>query len=115
MLDNYGADERSRTPDLRITNALLYQLSYIGLSDDDVTLPNFVTYNQARTDKQSSRILYMDQSSSVGWSMLLSWLIRTADGSKSQHAIKRAAISGPMTKPFRPNTDKPPRVEIRIT
>ncbi|MEY3632850.1 MAG: hypothetical protein RI937_1048, partial [Pseudomonadota bacterium] len=25
-----GADERSRTPDLRITNALLYQLSYIG-------------------------------------------------------------------------------------
>ncbi len=26
-----GADERSRTPDLRITNALLYQLSYIGL------------------------------------------------------------------------------------
>ena len=28
-----GADERSRTPDLRITNALLYQLSYIGNSD----------------------------------------------------------------------------------
>ena len=27
----FGADERSRTPDLRITNALLYQLSYIGL------------------------------------------------------------------------------------
>ena len=27
-----GADERSRTPDLRITNALLYQLSYIGNS-----------------------------------------------------------------------------------
>ncbi len=26
-----GADERSRTPDLRITNALLYQLSYIGI------------------------------------------------------------------------------------
>ena len=25
-----GADERSRTSDLRITNALLYQLSYIG-------------------------------------------------------------------------------------
>jgi hypothetical protein len=25
-----GADEESRTPDLRITNALLYQLSYIG-------------------------------------------------------------------------------------
>jgi hypothetical protein len=28
-----GADERSRTPDLRITNALLYQLSYIGNPD----------------------------------------------------------------------------------
>ncbi len=25
-----GAGERSRTPDLRITNALLYQLSYTG-------------------------------------------------------------------------------------
>ena len=27
----YGAGKRSRTPDLRITNALLYQLSYAGL------------------------------------------------------------------------------------
>lgn len=27
----YGADNRSRTYDLRITNALLYQLSYIGI------------------------------------------------------------------------------------
>lgn len=26
-----GADNRSRTYDLRITNALLYQLSYIGI------------------------------------------------------------------------------------
>ncbi len=26
-----GADNRSRTYDLRITNALLYQLSYIGV------------------------------------------------------------------------------------
>ena len=26
-----GAGEESRTPDLRITNALLYQLSYTGL------------------------------------------------------------------------------------
>ena len=26
----YGADTASRTPDLRITNALLYQLSYVG-------------------------------------------------------------------------------------
>ena len=25
-----GAGEKSRTPDLRITNALLYQLSYTG-------------------------------------------------------------------------------------
>ena len=31
-LSNIGADERSRTSDLRITNALLYQLSYIGES-----------------------------------------------------------------------------------
>ncbi len=27
-----GAGEKSRTPDLRITNALLYQLSYAGLA-----------------------------------------------------------------------------------
>ena len=30
VLDFIGADEKSRTPDLRITNALLYQLSYTG-------------------------------------------------------------------------------------
>ena len=29
----YGAGEESRTPDLRITNALLYQLSYTGFAD----------------------------------------------------------------------------------
>jgi hypothetical protein len=29
-LGNIGAGEKSRTPDLRITNALLYQLSYTG-------------------------------------------------------------------------------------
>ncbi|CAE1143027.1 protein of unknown function [Serratia sp. Tan611] len=29
-MQKYGADNRSRTYDLRITNALLYQLSYIG-------------------------------------------------------------------------------------
>ena len=29
-----GAGKRSRTPDLRITNALLYQLSYAGLGAD---------------------------------------------------------------------------------
>ena len=28
-----GAGEKSRTPDLRITNALLYQLSYAGVAD----------------------------------------------------------------------------------
>ena len=27
----YGADERSRTSDLLITNQLLYQLSYVGV------------------------------------------------------------------------------------
>ena len=27
----FGADDRNRTDDLRITNALLYQLSYIGV------------------------------------------------------------------------------------
>ena len=27
----YGANSRDRTDDLRITNALLYQLSYVGL------------------------------------------------------------------------------------
>ena len=31
-LDPVGAGEESRTPDLRITNALLYQLSYTGES-----------------------------------------------------------------------------------
>jgi hypothetical protein len=29
-----GADERIRTADLRITNALLYQLSYVGTSPE---------------------------------------------------------------------------------
>jgi hypothetical protein len=33
-----GADERSRTPDLRITNALLYQLSYIGITRNFIRL-----------------------------------------------------------------------------
>ncbi len=40
MLDIIGADERSRTPDLLITNELLYQLSYIGkLSFDEKLSP----------------------------------------------------------------------------
>ena len=29
----YGAGERTRTPDLRITNALLYRLSYTSIFD----------------------------------------------------------------------------------
>ena len=32
-LSRYGADERSRTADLLITNQLLYQLSYVGPED----------------------------------------------------------------------------------
>jgi hypothetical protein len=32
--DFIGAGEKSRTPDLRITNALLYQLSYAGVAAD---------------------------------------------------------------------------------
>lgn len=31
-----GADNRSRTYDLRITNALLYQLSYIGFPEEEL-------------------------------------------------------------------------------
>jgi hypothetical protein len=31
-----GADERIRTADLRITNALLYQLSYVGIARREV-------------------------------------------------------------------------------
>jgi hypothetical protein len=32
VLASLGAGEKSRTPDLRITNALLYQLSYTGVA-----------------------------------------------------------------------------------
>lgn len=35
-----SADNRSRTYDLRITNALLYQLSYIGPEEDASTNVN---------------------------------------------------------------------------
>jgi hypothetical protein len=31
LLDSVGAGKRNRTPDLRITNALLYRLSYSGI------------------------------------------------------------------------------------
>ncbi len=40
-----GADERSRTSDLRITNALLYQLSYIG--EYEILAENAATCIQA--------------------------------------------------------------------
>ncbi len=33
FLHGCGADEGIRTPDLRITNALLYRLSYIGVTN----------------------------------------------------------------------------------
>jgi hypothetical protein len=36
---NHGAGEKSRTPDLRITNALLYQLSYAGVAVAARVLP----------------------------------------------------------------------------
>ena len=50
---NYGAGNRSRTYDLRITNALLYQLSYTGqvelilpsLSGRSIPLGCFVSRN----------------------------------------------------------------------
>ena len=35
-LVNIGAGEKSRTPDLRITNALLYQLSYTGAGKGEI-------------------------------------------------------------------------------
>jgi hypothetical protein len=36
-----GADERSRTADLLITNQLLYQLSYIGVPDHSIDKAHF--------------------------------------------------------------------------
>jgi hypothetical protein len=33
LLDSFGAGKRNRTPDLRITNALLYRLSYSGIRE----------------------------------------------------------------------------------
>ena len=38
-LDFIGADERNRTVDLRITNALLYQLSYTGVEAERLGWP----------------------------------------------------------------------------
>jgi hypothetical protein len=36
LLGGIGAGKMNRTPDLRITNALLYQLSYTGFFDYDL-------------------------------------------------------------------------------
>ena len=38
-LNLYGAESRTRTDDLLITNQLLYQLSYFGLPFEIVSLP----------------------------------------------------------------------------
>ena len=38
MIDLIGADAQNRTADLLITNQLLYQLSYIGLSTAKLAL-----------------------------------------------------------------------------
>src|SRR5207248_217081 len=37
-----GAGEKSRTPDLRITNALLYQLSYTGVAASRRLIANYI-------------------------------------------------------------------------
>ena len=56
LLFAYGAGEKSRTPDLRITNALLYQLSYTGI--DERRLPsdqsNILAYRSPRSAQRSS-------------------------------------------------------------
>ncbi len=40
LLTSNGAGKRSRTPDLRITNALLYQLSYAGFKRGVASIAN---------------------------------------------------------------------------
>ena len=47
MINSIGAGEKSRTPDLRITNALLYQLSYAGDSK-----PNIIAEADCRCQAQ---------------------------------------------------------------
>ena len=49
-----GAGEKSRTPDLRITNALLYQLSYAGLP-----LPSTARHSEARILAHGLRAPYL--------------------------------------------------------
>ncbi len=58
MLDFTGADMRSRTADLLITNQLLYQMSYIGLikCETGKVVPvniNFMVVCQDRIDRDS--------------------------------------------------------------
>jgi hypothetical protein len=36
LLESCGAGKRNRTPDLRITNALLYRLSYSGIRRNEI-------------------------------------------------------------------------------
>lgn len=47
-----GADNRSRTYDLRITNALLYQLSYIGLSGRVTSVTTVCKVKKKRVPRQ---------------------------------------------------------------
>ena len=49
-----GAGEKSRTPDLRITNALLYQLSYTGVFSDRGMTPR-----ENRHSSRSKSCLYL--------------------------------------------------------
>ena len=37
-----GAENRIRTDDLRITNALLYQLSYLGIKNNNLRYSRFI-------------------------------------------------------------------------
>jgi hypothetical protein len=43
-----GADEGTRTPDLLITNQLLYQLSYIGMQNGDKRCLRFTFLERVR-------------------------------------------------------------------
>ena len=42
-----GADRRARTPDLTITNRLLYQLSYTGIEEREPNSANLMPYTSA--------------------------------------------------------------------
>lgn len=55
-LDFIGAGEKSRTPDLRITNALLYQLSYAGVGETTILADprRFARITDQGFDRQAS-------------------------------------------------------------